>query len=494
LGDVPEVMPFPLDALPNPAAHLVQELAWAMNCAPDLAAVALLSMASGAIANSRHLAISKTHIVSPCLYAVVVAPPGATKSPPMRLLRRPFDLAEAQHRKDWKAAVAEWKEAEKEDRGPKPTLKRCQVSNTTTESLQLILDENPRGVLLLRNELSGLIAGMNQYKAGGDDRQFYLDLWDGTPIITDRKSDRTREGAPVFVLEAFTSIYGTIQPDVVNCLRLDKGRRRGTAINDGFLDRFLFSCPDIPPAIGEQWREVSDKARSGWENAVRELLSLKMQEPSGKPARPTLLEFDGNARRSWQQFTQGLADESNREDFPPHLCGPWVKLRSYGARLALILRCLRWAYMMRDGGGDALGEVDGASMDAAARLVDYFKSHACRLYCELDADPLQRDAKRVLHWLAHSVDSVDSVCRCRVTTQRNIHSQLFSRRKVEQVEVIVELLVKHGYLRPTPEEARTGPGRKPAAQFQIHPCVFTLSTCTQNQQNQQNCREPGEEG
>src|SRR5262249_48890685 len=102
---------------------------------------------------------------------------------------------------------------------------------------------------------------------------------------------------------------------------------------------------------------------------------------------------------------------------------------------------------------------------------------------------------------------------------RNIHSQLFSRRSVEEVQAIISLLVKHGYLRPVVEEARKGPGRKPSPRFQVHPCVFKGGVCTQNQQNQQNskkrgfsptsaekpnqqnwdpnqqnCREPGEEG
>jgi hypothetical protein len=278
LGEVPEPDPFPLDVLPAPAKQLVEEIAWAMNCAPDLAALALLSLAGGAIANSRHIAITDTHTQPPCLYAVVIAPPGAVKSPPLRLLRRPFDLMESQFRKAHKAAMEKWREADKEDRGPKPLLKRCLLSNTTTESWKVILDENPRGVLLIRNELSGLVAGLNQYKGGiGDDRQFIIDLWDGTPIIDDRKSDRLREGMPVFVLDAFTGIYGTMQPDVVWSMRSDAGRKRA-GVDDGWLDRFLLSFPRDLPSMGEQWRVVSTQTRSAWEDAVNELLSLAMQE------------------------------------------------------------------------------------------------------------------------------------------------------------------------------------------------------------------------
>ncbi len=476
--------------LPEPMANLVTEISWAMNCAPDLAGVALLALAGGAIANARHLAITETHVVSPCLYAVVVAPPGMAKSPPLRLLRRPFDLHESEHRREWKGELERWKTAEdKANRGPKPTLKRCQVSNTTTESLKILLDENPRGLLMIRNELSGLIAGLNQYKSGGDDRQFYLDLWDGTPIIDDRKSDRTRDGAPVFVLDAFCTIYGTIQPDIIARMRHDPGRRR-SAINDGFLDRFLFSFPADRRAVGEQWRSVSSKARAAWDDAVRELISLKMRDESGKPPRPVQLKLDKEGRSAWQRFTEKIANEMNAESFPPHLRGPWAKLRSYGARLALILRCLRWACCKQTARCDDLSEVDGDSMEAAERLIHYFESHARKVYAALDADPRHREGKRVIRWLANSLNSLKSLKGFRVVSKSELHAGVWGGSKdVDEASDIIALLVRYGWLRPVIEEDRKGPGRKPSPQYEVHPCTF--KTLSENSDNSDYRPEPG---
>ena len=116
--------------------------------------------------------------------------------------------------------------------------------------------------------------------------------------------------------------------------------RRGAALNDGFLDRFLFAYPKDLPAIGEQWREVSSPARNTWHDAVKELLSLKMNEHGGQ-ARPVPLKLSAGGRLAWERFTCSQASEMNAEDFPDYLRGPWVKLRAYGARLALILQCLR---------------------------------------------------------------------------------------------------------------------------------------------------------
>jgi hypothetical protein len=482
LDKVPAVEDFPLDVLPAPLAGLIGEIAWSMNCAPDLAGVALLTLAGGAIANSRHLAITETHLVSPCLYAVVIASPGMTKSPPLRLLRRPFDLAEANFRREWKAELEKWKEAQGEDRGPKPTLTRCQVSNVTTESLQIILDENPRGVLMVRNELSGLLAGLNQYKrGGGDDRQFYLDLWDGTPIITDRKSDRAREGAPVFVQDAFTAIYGTIQPEVVTILRPDGGRRRA-AINDGFIDRFLFAYPRDIPAVGEQWRAVTSLARSQWEDTIRELLSLQMQATSDKLPRPVLLHLDAQGRSSWERFTKDLAAEINGDDFPPHLRGPWMKLKAYGGRLALILRCLRWACATAAGEVDELTQVEGVDMDAAIRLVHYFQSHTRKVDALIDTDPRRREAQRVLRWL--SLNSLKCLNLEQGIKKSDLHAGVWGGSKdVDEVSDILSLLVRYGWLRLCHEEERKGPGRRASPRYEVHPCLIQRSDISENSEN-----------
>ena len=95
LSEPPSVLPFPLDTLPDPMRRLIEEIAWAMNVPPEFATVPLLTLAGGALANARHLAITSTHTQLPCLYAAYIAPPGAIKTPPLKLLRRPFDVVQA---------------------------------------------------------------------------------------------------------------------------------------------------------------------------------------------------------------------------------------------------------------------------------------------------------------------------------------------------------------------------------------------------------------
>src|SRR5262249_48830092 len=157
--------------------------------------------------------------------------------------------------------------------------------DTTTESLCLLLHENPRGFVMLKDELSGLISGFNQYKKGGHDRQVYLALWAGETVIVDRKSDRDRNGEPLYVGNPFFGIAGCIQPAVVSSLRGD-ARGNLPPVNDGFIDRFLLAYPPEPQASGETWREVSDEAKEQWSQVVKTLLALPMETESDGRVRP----------------------------------------------------------------------------------------------------------------------------------------------------------------------------------------------------------------
>ena len=121
--------------------------------------------------------------------------------------------------------MEEWKKKKKDhDRdkdkggypGPRPTLRRCIVADATMESLALVLEENPRGLVMPRDELMELVASMNQYKGGkGYDWQIILKLSHGEPISIDRKSDKSRAGAPLYVPRPFTAIVGGLQAAVV---------------------------------------------------------------------------------------------------------------------------------------------------------------------------------------------------------------------------------------------------------------------------------------
>jgi hypothetical protein len=246
-------------------------------------------------------------------------------------------------------------------------------------------------------------------------------------------------------------------------LRGDRPRQR--AEQDGFIDRLLFTYPPEPPVAEENWLEVAEETRAGLRGVFERLRSLAMvpvQEGGAiKGWRPFVIKLTTEGRQAWQHFTQGHADERNAEDFPAHLAGPWSKLRGYAARLALIVHYLRWACGEFE---SDQADVDGESMNRAARLVGYFKAHARKVYAAMDADPRAALARRLLHWVAD--ESLPQF------TRRDAYRALRGGcKRVEDLDPVLDLLERHGYVRPLPTTDGNRPGRKASPTFETHPAL-----------------------
>src|SRR6185437_11461484 len=106
----------------------------------------------------------------------------------------------------------------------------------TTEALGPILAANPRGGIIIPDEMTKWVMSMDQYKGGkGGDRPFYLSVWGGEPVIIDRAKHAAE---PIMVPHPFLSIVGGMTPGMLSELSEGKGRE------DGFSARLLFSYPD----------------------------------------------------------------------------------------------------------------------------------------------------------------------------------------------------------------------------------------------------------
>src|SRR5215204_2271305 len=183
---LPEVPPFPVDALPESCRRFVREAAVSLGCSPDLVAVPLLGLLSAAVGNSRQVELKRGWKESAALFVVVVAEPGDKKTPAQKAALAPLWQAQKRLKREhqeeyevyeeelryWEAeSKAATKEGEPAPSKPKePVLKSVVVDDVTVERLADILDENPRGVTSAQDELSGWVLSMNQYKAGARER------------------------------------------------------------------------------------------------------------------------------------------------------------------------------------------------------------------------------------------------------------------------------------------------------------------------------------
>jgi hypothetical protein len=60
------------------------------------------------------------------------------------------------------------------------------VADVTTERLGALAAGLPRGLLLVRDELSGWLGGFDRYGGGGSDRAFALEMYGGRSYVVDR--------------------------------------------------------------------------------------------------------------------------------------------------------------------------------------------------------------------------------------------------------------------------------------------------------------------
>ncbi len=147
-------------------------------------------------------------------------------------------------------------------------------------------------------------------------------------------------------------------------------------------------------------------------------------------------------------------------------------------RLALIVHCLRCVCANRD-----VQDVDGESMDRAYRLTAYFKAHARKVYAVIEADPAQAAARRVVRWIMER--------QLKRFTKRDAHQALEGAealRTVQALDAVLQLIEKHGIIRPEHGKEQSGRGR-PSCWYEVHPAV--LKNPPQYSQKSSNGRHDG---
>ena len=138
------------------------------------------------------------------------------------------------------------------------------INDATVEKLGELLKENPRGLLLVRDELSGFIARMEREEFQGE-RAFYLEAFNG-----DGRFDYDRIGRGAVHIENCTlSLIGGIQPSKI--APVVRGAMTGT-MNDGLIQRLQLTVwPDDVPNWKPVDRHPDGAARKAFERVFQAL-------------------------------------------------------------------------------------------------------------------------------------------------------------------------------------------------------------------------------
>jgi hypothetical protein len=377
-----EHTPFPVDAMPVKTRAFIREAAAAIDCFPELVGLPVLVTLSAALGHARELEVKRDYIQTAAIYAVGVASSGSGKTPaagaaqkPLKKIQRKNGEHYKEKREDYeqelRAHKARVKQANKdgapEPKPPaKPTWERTWVDNATIEALAKVLEKNPYGLAVFQDELTGWLGGFDQYKSGGkgNTRQQFIDIWGNNTIAIDRKG----EEEPTVLERPFVSIYGNIQPKLVEEMGADR--------QDGFINRFLMAYPPHHEAR-ENANEISARAELSYQDLVLELYTLRT--PADDEKFIDTMSFAPGAHAVFMKHSNKLAQRASDPGNPQSLRETYPKLRAYLARIALLLATCREL----EAGGNM--EVTEDDIHAAARLVDYFEASARKVYHRLDS-------------------------------------------------------------------------------------------------------------
>lgn len=362
---------FPLEVFPPDVRRYIEEHAATLSVPPEMVGVPLFAATGALIGNRAALQVNNIWYARPGLFTAVVAPPGSAKTPaieagtwPLRKLQEAAVREFKPTEQDFRREKEKYGSKSKEGRGPAPVephFRDYYSTNATVESLGPMLERAP-GILLLQNELSGLIEGFDQYKGRGNDRQFYLSLWSSTGFKVDRKNS-----PKIFCPRPVASIVGGIQPDLVHKLHAADGAR------DGFVERFLPIVPECFPAPYTEG-SLSPEIFSGVTNLYDQIDAWPDADQSeSQPG--IMIPMSAEAKALWVSWynhnhtvlipaAEGLA------------AGFYSKLEAYLARFALILHIMRHPVWHQF---PVYPVVSEQTMRDAIKLAEFFRAHIHRL-------------------------------------------------------------------------------------------------------------------
>jgi len=267
----------------------------------------------------------------------------------------------------------------------KRSAPRLVVNDVTVEKLGELLAENPRGLVTVRDELSGLFAQMNAV-GRENDRSFLLEAYNADGSYTFDRIGRGTTRVPSVSL----SIVGGIQPEVVKPL-IRKSIE--TAGGDGFLSRFqlpvMYDLGSTPQAEDRPVNQAAaDRART-----IFERLQAQAQQHLSNPhtVSKTGFHFEPDAQKhmdAWRLSIEARIQSPELSGFPAfqaHL----GKTAGFGMRLALLFHAIDEA----DGRPSEYITLEQAK--AATDVAEYYVKHAEVLYECSSVQGLQ-DAHRLL--------------------------------------------------------------------------------------------------
>ncbi len=320
-----------------------------------------------------------------------------------------------------------------------PQEPRLVVSDATVEKLGELLNANPRGLLMVRDELTGWLASLDR-EGRECDRSFWLECWNGTgPFVVDRIGRGTvRIGA------CAVSVLGGIQPGKL--AEYVRGAVKGGMGDDGLMQRFQLAVyPDLPAS----WRYRDAAPSATCEMRAHETFQrLRAITPEfigathGDGFDLPWLPLTDDARALWIEWQGELMPRLRSDAEPAHMESHLAKFPALACRLALVLHLI-----------DATnGPVTGEAMARALDWCTYLESHARRIYA-----PLADGGLSAAHALLRKRKELPEVF-----TARDVYRKHWGALDQDAAAEALDVLKEYGHVIEHPPEQGTG---RPSARY-----------------------------
>ncbi len=449
---------FPTELLGAPLTEFVESSAAAMCCDPSYVALPLLSALASAIGNTRRIELKPGWSEPSIIWTAIVGNSGTLKSPAIQLAvssivdkqtresrvyetRKKTYREESQRHKRLKKNPANLQEGECPPLEPiEPVLERYWCDDTTVEAIAPILANQPRGILMVRDELSGWLESFDRYVQGkGGDVAKWLELHGGRTMAIDRKTS-----GYISIPHAAVSIAGGIQPEV-----LKRSLRREFHEN-GLAARLLLASPPTQP---KRWstKHVPREVQANVTRLFEALLNVPMDRDQHGQPKPRLLQLDSSGLEVWETFYNEHANE--QVGLSGELAAVWSKLEGYAARLALVVHMVCVA--SNDSTLENTELVDAECVRAGVELARWFGREAVRIHQMKTESQQEKERRELVELIRRKGGSIST---------RELQQSVKAIKTAQDAEVKLRDLVDCGTCET--ENVRSGPkGGRPTQRF-----------------------------
>lgn len=454
LPALPSAAPFDSYLMPEALRPWIDDMAERLQCPPDLLAVPAV-VGAGAILG-RKVGIrpqqNSDWTEMPNLWGCIIGRPGTMKSPAQNQALAPLRRLQVQAREvhaqemceyvshaaehDLRTKAAKSAALKKLANNPgapvdlldepiPPTLRRYVANDSNIASLGELLRQNPNGILVERDELVGLLRGLES-EDRAEERAFYLTGWNGRDGYT---FDRIQRGLDLHIPAVTLSVIGGAQPGrIADYLR---HAVKGTSGDDGLVQRFSLL---VWPEHRGDWKDVDrwpdTAARTQAFQAFDHLdrLTPDMLRAERDPFDPLpFLRFSPEALDAFREWRTALELRLHGESLHPAMASHLSKYRKAVPAIALVMHLL-------DGG---TGPISIAATLRALAWSEYLESHAVKAYSSV-TDGTVASARLILRKFGE--------LPCEFTARDVYRKGWVGLADRERVREALDLLEDHHYL------------------------------------------------